>query len=52
MSEPSSLRILIVKLTAIGDIVHAMPVACALRERFPTAYSGWLAEGRAGDVLR
>jgi lipopolysaccharide heptosyltransferase I len=44
-------RILIVKLTAIGDVIHAMPVACALREHFPDAYVAWLAEGRAGDLL-
>lgn len=44
-------RILIVKLTAIGDVIHAMPVACALREKFPDAYIAWLAEGRAGDLL-
>ncbi len=44
-------RILIVKLTAIGDVLHAMPVACALREHFPNAYIAWLAEGRAGDLL-
>lgn len=44
-------RILIVKLTAIGDVLHAMPVACALREAFPRAYIAWLAEGRAGDLL-
>jgi lipopolysaccharide heptosyltransferase I len=45
-------RILIVKLSAIGDVVHAMPVACALRERFPGAFIAWLAEGRCGDLLR
>jgi lipopolysaccharide heptosyltransferase I len=44
-------RILIVKLTAIGDVIHAMPVASALRRRFPGAYIAWLAEGRAGDLL-
>jgi heptosyltransferase-1 len=44
-------RILIVKLTAIGDVIHAMPVAAAIRERFPKAYIAWLAEGRAGDLL-
>jgi heptosyltransferase I len=44
-------RILIVKLTAIGDVIHAMPVASALRARFPKAYIAWLAEGRAGDLL-
>jgi heptosyltransferase I len=45
-------RILIVKLTAIGDVIHAMPVAAALREAFPGAHIGWLAEGRCGDLLR
>lgn len=44
-------RILIVKLTAIGDVLHALPVACALREHFPDSYIAWLAEGRAGDLL-
>ena len=51
MPTESSPRILIVKLTAIGDVLHAMPVACALREAFPRAYIAWLAEGRAGDLL-
>jgi heptosyltransferase I len=44
-------RILIVKLTAIGDVIHALPVASALRAHFPGAYIAWLAEGRAGDLL-
>jgi len=44
-------RILIVKLTAIGDVIHALPVATALRAEFPEAFIGWLAEGRAGDLL-
>jgi lipopolysaccharide heptosyltransferase I len=52
MNDRNSPRILIVKLTAIGDIVHAMPVACALRAHFPSAFTGWLAEGRAADILR
>jgi len=44
-------RILIVKLSAIGDVLHALPVACALREHFPGARIGWLAGQRAGAVL-
>jgi len=49
---PRPLRILIVKLTAIGDVIHAMPVACALREYLPDATIAWLVEGEAGDLLR
>ena len=33
--------ICIVKLSSIGDVVHALPVAAALRRKFPTAYIAW-----------
>lgn len=46
------MRILIVRLTAIGDVVHAMPVACALRDHVPGVQIGWLVEGHAGELLR
>jgi lipopolysaccharide heptosyltransferase I len=52
MKLPESLRILIVKLTAIGDVIHALPVACALRDAWPKAHLAWLVEGRAADLLR
>jgi lipopolysaccharide heptosyltransferase I len=42
---------LIVRLTAIGDVIHGLPVVCALRAAIPNAYLGWVAEGTAGDVL-
>jgi heptosyltransferase I len=45
------LRILIVRLTAIGDVIHGVPVACTLRRKFPDAFLAWVVEGRAGDVL-
>lgn len=44
-------RILIVRLTAIGDVIHGLPVLCALREAMPNAFLGWVVEGRAGDLL-
>ncbi len=44
-------RILLVRLSAIGDVIHAMPVACALRERFPQAYLAWAVEERAGELI-
>ena len=44
-------RILVVRLTAIGDVLHGLPVLCALRDRFPDAEIGWMVEGRAGCLL-
>lgn len=45
-------RILIVRLSAIGDVIHSMPIACALRERFPNALLTWVVEERAAGVLQ
>jgi lipopolysaccharide heptosyltransferase I len=45
-------RILIVRLSAIGDAIQTMPVACALRERFPAAFLAWAVESRAAALLR
>ena len=43
--------ILIVRLGALGDIVHALPVAAALRDRFPAARIDWVVDERHEDVL-
>ena len=51
-AEHDSPRILIVRLSAIGDVIHTMPVACALRERFPKAMLSWVVEDRAAELLR
>lgn len=45
-------RVLIVRLSAIGDVIHGLPVLCALRDRFPQAFLGWVVEGRAATLLR
>jgi lipopolysaccharide heptosyltransferase I len=44
-------RILIVRLSALGDVVHGLPVACALRKAIPDAFLGWVVEGRNADLL-
>lgn len=44
-------RILIVRLSAIGDVIHGVPVLCALRAALPPAFLAWVVEGRAGDLL-
>lgn len=43
---------LIVRLGALGDIVHAIPVVAALREAFPSARIGWLAHPRFVPLLQ
>ncbi|MFQ5925936.1 MAG: glycosyltransferase family 9 protein [Terriglobia bacterium] len=37
---------LVVRLGAMGDIVHALPAVAALRRRFPAARIDWLVEAR------
>src|SRR4051812_49895993 len=44
-------RILIVKLGALGDVVHAIPVAAALRRAFPSARIDWLVSGKHREIL-
>ena len=46
------LNILIVKLSAIGDIIHCLPVAAELKASLPDAKISWLVEaGSAGLLL-
>ena len=44
-------RILLVRLGALGDIIHALPVAAALRRAFPAARIDWLVSARHRDIL-
>jgi len=44
-------RILIVRLGALGDVVHAIPVAAALRRAFPTARIDWLVSAKHREIL-
>src|SRR5689334_14437983 len=47
--EPA--KILIVRLGALGDIVHAIPVAAALRRAFPDARIDWLVSAKHREIL-
>ncbi|MFM7293055.1 MAG: lipopolysaccharide heptosyltransferase I [Planctomycetia bacterium] len=40
-----------VKLSAIGDVLHGVPAAVAIKKAFPNTRVGWVVEGRAADVL-
>ena len=45
-------RILIVRLSALGDIIHTLPVLPPLRKRFPEAELFWLVEERFSPILQ
>lgn len=44
-------QILILRLSSLGDIVHALPVSQALRTRFPQARITWLTRERYRGLL-
>ena len=44
-------RFLIVRLGALGDVVHAIPVAAALRRAFPSARIDWLVSAKHRESL-
>jgi heptosyltransferase-1 len=43
--------VLVVRLSAMGDIIHTLPAAAALRRAFPQATLGWLVEERWAELL-
>jgi len=47
----SEQNILIVRLGAMGDVVHSLPVAAALRQAYPAAHIGWAIEERWAELL-
>ena len=45
------MKILIVKLSAIGDVIHTLPVLNAIRAHYPAAHITWLVEAAAADLV-
>ena len=45
-------RILIVRLSAVGDTILTMPMLCALREKYPEAHLAWAAHAGSAALLR
>jgi len=48
-ADPES--ILIVRLGAMGDIIHSLPAVTALRNALPNARIGWIVEERWAELL-
>ncbi|QQS31756.1 MAG: glycosyltransferase family 9 protein [Acidobacteriota bacterium] len=46
------MRILFIKLSSIGDIVHTLPALAAVRRRMPDAHIAWAVDSRYAEILR
>lgn len=44
-------RLLVVRLSAMGDVIHTLPAVQALRKSIPSASIGWLIEERWAELL-
>lgn len=51
ISIPDVRRLLLVKPSSLGDIVHALPIIPVLRARFPQAEVSWLVKEQWADIL-
>ena len=51
-SEPPPVRVLIVKLSSLGDVVHAMPVVHDIRQAHPGAWVDWVVEPGFAPLVR
>ena len=50
MSSKSQKKFLIIKLSSLGDIVHALPTANTLRQEYPDAFIAWVVEERYQEL--
>ncbi len=46
------MRLLIIKLSSIGDVVHTLPALSALKSALPNTEIDWIVEESAGEILR
>jgi ADP-heptose:LPS heptosyltransferase len=44
-------KILIVRLSAIGDVINTLPALMVVRHNFPKSYIAWVVEDKAKDLL-
>jgi lipopolysaccharide heptosyltransferase I len=44
-------RVLIVRLSAVGDCVQTMPLACAVRQHWPAAHITWIVEKGSAPLV-
>jgi heptosyltransferase-1 len=50
--QSERLRVLVVRLGAMGDVLHAMPALAAVRAQLPECHIGWVIEPRWAPLLK
>ena len=45
-------RLLVVKTSSLGDVIHALPIVQAIKEAAPHLTLGWVVRRRCADILR
>jgi 3-deoxy-D-manno-octulosonic-acid transferase/heptosyltransferase-1 len=45
------MNILIVKMSAVGDVIHTLPALNAIRKHYPDAHIAWLVEEASSDLV-
>lgn len=51
LTELDARRVALIKPSALGDIIHALPVLTALRQRFPAAHISWIVNRTYAPLL-
>ncbi len=51
MAAATVRRLLVVRLSSMGDVIHALPAAAALRAALPETTIGWVIEERWSELL-
>lgn len=51
LNDQDKRKILLVRLSAIGDVIHALPIANAIRKKYKNAEIDWIVEKKALDLV-
>ena len=51
LKEQKKRKILLVRLSAIGDVIHALPIANVIRKKYNKAEIDWIVEKKAIDLV-
>jgi heptosyltransferase-1 len=52
LADRSFERILLIKLSSVGDVIHTIPLLNALRRRYPAARIDWLSKPTPAEFIR
>ena len=51
MTDLNNKKVLIIRLSAVGDTIHTIPLACALKKKYPDIILDWVVEDKASKFI-